>query len=90
MQPSSRHVLVDIEVPADVPLGQTDMQQLVRASAYIELYRELYRRGVIGSGQAAALLGLDRSAFLDLLSAHGVSWLDDTMDVAQEAKNAQP
>jgi predicted HTH domain antitoxin len=86
MQPSSRHVLVDIEVPADVPLGQTDMQQLVRESAYIELYQ----RGVIGSGQAAALLGLDRSAFLDLLSAHGVSWLDDTMDVAQEAKNAQP
>ena len=51
---------------------------------------ELYRLGVIGSGRGAALLGLGRSAFLDLLSAHGVSWWDDTMDAAQEARNAIP
>jgi hypothetical protein len=34
------------------------------------------------------LLDIDRSAFLDLLSAHSVSWWDETMDVAQEARNA--
>lgn len=85
MQPLSNHVLVDIELPTDVSIGQNDMQQIVRESTYIELYR----RGLIGSGQAAALLGRDRSAFLDLLSEYGVSWFDETMDVAQEARNAQ-
>jgi predicted HTH domain antitoxin len=86
MNTSPRRVQVDIEIPPDIVLPQGDMQQLVRESAYIELYR----RGLIGSGYAAAQLDMERSAFLDLLSAHGVSWLDDTMDVVQEAKNAQP
>lgn len=85
-QPADHRILVEVEVPAESTLGQEDARQLVRESFYVELYR----LGIIGSGRAASLLGMDRSAFLDLLSAHGVSWWDDTMDVAQEARNALP
>lgn len=77
---------VELEVPAESALGHEEARQLARESFYVELYR----LGLIGSGRAAALLGMDRSAFLDLLSAHGVSWWDDTMDIAQETRNALP
>lgn len=79
-------ILVELEVPAESALGHDEARRLARESFYVELYR----LGLIGSGRAAALLGMDRSAFLDLLSAHGVSWWDDTMDIAQEARNALP
>ena len=79
-------ILVELEVPAESALGHEDARRLARESFYIELYR----LGVIGSGRAATLLGMDRFAFLDLLSAHGVSWWDETMDVAQDAHNALP
>lgn len=85
-QPSGKRILVEIEVPAESTLGSEEAQRLARESFYIELYR----LGVIGSARAAALLDMDRSAFLDLLSARGVSWWDDTMDAAQEMRNALP
>lgn len=85
-QPADQRILVELEVPSESALGQEEAQQVARESFYIELYR----LGVIGSGRASALLGLDRSTFLDLLSAHGISWWDDSMDVAQEARNAIP
>jgi predicted HTH domain antitoxin len=79
-------IMVELEVPAESALGHDDARQLARESFYVELYR----LGMIGSGRASALLGLDRSTFLDLLSAHGVSWWDETMDVAEDARNALP
>ena len=82
--PTTQHLLVDIDVPTDITLDQASIRQLARESFYLELYR----RGEIGSGRAASLLGMDRSTFLDLLSFHGISWFDDTMDVAREAQNA--
>ena len=85
-EPADRRILVELEVPEESALDQEEAQRVARESFYVELYR----RGLIGSGRAAFLLGIDRSAFLDLLSAHGVSWWDDTMDVAQEARNALP
>ena len=85
-QPTDHRILVELEIPAESTLGQEDARRLARESFYVELYR----LGLIGSGRAAALLGMDRSAFLDLLSKHGVSWWDDTMDIAQEARNALP
>ena len=83
---AEQRILVELEVPAESALGDEEARRVARESFYVELYR----LGVIGSGRAAALLGIDRSAFLDLLSAHGVSWWDDTMNVAQEARNALP
>lgn len=85
-QTAENRILVELEVPAESALGREEAERVARESFYVELYR----RGAIGSGRAAALLSIDRSAFLDLLSAHGVSWLDDTMDIAAEMRNALP
>lgn len=85
-QSADHRILVELKVPGESALGQEEARRVARESFYVELYR----LGVIGSGRGAALLGLDRSAFLDLLSAHGVSWWDDTMDAAQEERNAIP
>jgi predicted HTH domain antitoxin len=87
-QPDStdQRILVELDVPAESALNEEQAQRVARESFYIELYR----LGIIGSGRGAALLGVDRSAFLDLVSARGVSWWDDTMDQAQEARNALP
>ncbi|MGH2487370.1 MAG: UPF0175 family protein [Ktedonobacterales bacterium] len=87
-QPDSadQRIVVELDVPAESALGEEQAQRVARESFYIELYR----LGVIGSGRGAALLGVDRPAFLDLVSARGVSWWDDTMDLAQEASNALP
>ena len=83
---SDQHILVELDVPEESQLGPDEAQQLARESFYIELYR----RGVIGSGRAAVLLNMDRSAILNLLSAHGVSWFDDTMDVEEDMRTAHP
>lgn len=83
---ATHRILLELEVPEESQLRQDEAQQLARESFYVELYR----RGAIGSGRAASLLSMDRSTFLDLLSAHGVSWFDETMDVEQEVRNAQP
>lgn len=85
-QPTDERILVELAVPAESALEADEARRLARESFYVELYR----LGVIGSGRAAALLGMERYAFLDLLSAHGVSWWDDTMDLAQETRNALP
>lgn len=85
-QSEDLHISVDLDVPADSALDRDAAQRVARESFYIELYR----RGDIGSGRAAALLGIDRVAFLDLASERGVSWWDETMDVAQELRNALP
>ena len=85
-QPEDLRISVELDVPAESALDKAEAQRVARESFYIELYR----LGVIGSGRAAALLGIERFAFLDLISARGVSWWDDTMDIAQEAHNALP
>lgn len=85
-QQTNDRVFVELEIPAESALGHEEARRLAQESFYIELYR----LGVIGSGRAATLLGVDRSAFLDLLSAHGVSWWDETIDIAQDVRNALP
>lgn len=84
--PPGERIVVELEIPAESSLDRETALRLARESFYVELYR----RGAIGSGRASALLGVDRSAFLDLLSAHGVSWWDGGLDVAQEERNALP
>jgi predicted HTH domain antitoxin len=77
---------VELAVPTESSLGEEAARRVARESFYVELYR----LGLIGSGRAAALLDLDRSAFLDLLSARRISWWDETMDLAEDARNALP
>lgn len=85
-QAADERILVELEVPAESSLNHEAALRLARESFYVELYR----LGLIGSGRASALLGLDRSAFLDVVSAHGISWWDDSLDVSQEERNALP
>lgn len=57
-------------------LNQTDVQQRVTEWLVLSLFVE----GRISSGRAARLLNISRVAFLDLLRARGISYLDYTPD----------
>lgn len=85
-QAPDERILIELEVPAESSLNREAALRLARESFYVELYR----LGLIGSGRASAPLSMDRSAFLDVVSAHGVSWWDEALDVGQEGRNALP
>lgn len=85
-QPPDERIVVELEVPSESSLDHETALRLARESFYVELYR----LGLIGSGRASVLLGVDRSTFLDVVSAHGVSWWDDSLDAAQEERIALP
>jgi predicted HTH domain antitoxin len=72
-----------IDLPNELvaALNETDVQA-VREAALVKLYD----RGRLSSGKAAELLGISRREFLELLGQHGVSYFDETMDVAAEAR----
>ncbi len=78
---------VEIEYPADLLNDMSDeqVQRLAREAFYVRLYEQ----GKISSGRAGALLGVTRSDFLDLLSAYGISYLDEDADLAEDLRNAQ-
>lgn len=78
---------VEIEYPADLlnDMSGEQVQRLAREAFYVRLYAQ----GKISSGRAGAQLGLSRSDFLDLLSAYGVSYFDESADLAEDLRNAQ-
>lgn len=51
---------------------------------------KLYEQGLLSSDRAARFLGISRWEFLDLLGRYGVSYFDDSSDVAAEVRRAQP
>lgn len=61
-------------------LSQTDVQRRVAEWLVLSLYVE----GRVSSGKAARLLNISRVAFLDLLRARGISYLDYTPDELAE------
>lgn len=48
----------------------------------------LYDLGEISSGQAAAILGIARREFLDLLGAYHVSIFDEDVDLVAELQRS--
>jgi len=82
----TRHV--DVAYPDSLLTNLSEEQ--VRVLAQEALYVRLYDRGLISSGEAATMLNLTRSDFLDLLGAYGVSYFDEHIDFDQEMTNAQP
>ena len=78
---------LQIEYPEEMFLEKTltkaDLEQLAREALLVRLY-EL---GHISSGQAARVLGISRRVFLDLLGQYNVSYFDESMDVAAEARH---
>jgi len=61
-------------------LDKDDVQQRVTEWLVLSLFVE----GRISSGKAARLLNISRMAFLDLLRARGISYLDYTSDELAE------
>lgn len=80
---------VDVEYP-DEALSSGLTEDQIKALAREALYVKLYEQGAISSGRAAQLLGMTRWEFLDLLGRYGVSYLDDSGDLEEEARRAQP
>jgi predicted HTH domain antitoxin len=77
-----------IEYPDDVlnTIDEEQLSELAREAFYVKLYEQ----GLLSSGRAANLLGMPRSEFLDLLGRYGVSFFDESRDLAAEVRNAQP
>jgi predicted HTH domain antitoxin len=80
---------VEVEYPDEV-LAHGMNEEQVKRLAREAVYAKLYEQGVLASGQAAALLGITRWEFLDLLGRYGISYFDDTIDVDEELRRAQP
>ena len=77
---SSFQVTYPIEL---LSLSAQPPEQLERLAREALLVR-LYDLGEISSGQAAAVLGITRREFLDLLGTYHVSVFDDDVDLAAE------
>lgn len=75
-----------IELPDDALDGMSEEQ--AQAVAREALLVKLYDLGVISTGRASEILGISRRAFLDLLGEYGVSLFDESMDLAEELRNA--
>ncbi|MCI0380446.1 MAG: UPF0175 family protein [Gemmataceae bacterium] len=75
---------IQIDCPDDLTASQSP-DALTELAQQAFLVR-LYQLGQVSSGRAAEILRVSRRAFLDLVSAHGVSIFDDDTDVEAEAR----
>ena len=81
---------VEIELPRDLltALEIPESELSRRAQEWVVL--ELFQEGEISAGKAGEILGLSKSRFLDLLSAHGLPYLDASpQDLGREVAAAQ-
>jgi predicted HTH domain antitoxin len=80
---------VEIELPRDLltALDIPESELGRRAKEWVVL--ELFQEGEISAGKAGEILGLSKSSFLDLLTAHGLAYLDaDSRELEREAAAA--
>lgn len=80
---------IEVEYPDEALSSGLDEAQ-IQALAREALYVKLYEQGALSSGRAAALLGITRWDFLDLLGRYGVSYFDDDIDFDEELRHGQP
>jgi predicted HTH domain antitoxin len=80
---------VEVEYPDEALASGMDEEQ-IKALAREALYVRLYEQGALSSGRAAALLGMTRWEFLDLLGRYGVSYFDESADLDEELRRGQP
>ncbi len=69
---------LQIELDADLAAALQQLNQPFERSARALIVLELYRRGVISSGKAAQLLGMERFAFVQCSSSLGIPYFDLT------------
>jgi predicted HTH domain antitoxin len=87
----SKMCTVSVELPERVvrTLGRTtrDASKHLAELAFVELFR----RGEVSSGWAAEQLKISKDDFLELLSEHGVSYIDMSEDeLRQQVEVAMP
>ena len=78
---------IQIDCPDEVTAGQSAAS--LTAMAQQAFLVRLYQLGQVSSGRAAEVLHISRRAFLDLVSAHGVSIFDDDTDIEAEASRGR-
>jgi predicted HTH domain antitoxin len=63
---------IQLNIPDTVTISDIDLVMIVAS--------KLYEDGQISSGQAAALAGLSKRTFIELLGRYGVSVFSNTID----------
>lgn len=76
-----------VTYPAELLALSGQSPERLERVAHEALLVRLYDLSELSSGQAAALLGIDRREFLDLLGAYHVSVFDD-VDLAAELQRS--
>ena len=69
-------VRFEVELPADLVLALNIERSELGRKAREWIVLELFQEGVISAGKAAGILGQSKPAFLQLLDAHGLPYLD--------------
>ena len=63
---------VQLKIPEGIDLTDYDLSMIIAS--------KLYEDGKLSSGQAAAMVGLSKRAFIELLGKYGVSVFGSSMD----------
>ena len=72
---------VELHIPDDVDLKDCDISMIIAS--------RLYEDGKLSSGQAAAIAGLSKRAFIELLGRYGVSvFSTSSSDLDSDIANA--
>jgi Uncharacterised protein family (UPF0175) len=79
---------IEIILPDEMLTGMSFDRVGLSGLAREALLIRLYDLGEISSGKAAALLGISRRAFLDLLDRYGVSAFNAQDDLDADVRNA--
>lgn len=77
---------LSLDLPEDLlaVIGEERARTLAKEALLVRLYD----LGEVSSGKAAALLGISRREFLDLLGRYKVSIFDECADLEQDLRNA--
>jgi predicted DNA-binding protein (UPF0251 family) len=80
---------IEIVLPDEMLKGMSFDPITLSGLAREALLVRLYDLGEVSSGKAAALLGVSRRAFLDLLGQYGISVFDAQSDLDADVRNAR-
>lgn len=71
-------VKFEVELPSELVLALNVKRSELGHRGREWIVLELFQEGVISAGKAAEILGQQKTGFLELLNARGLSYLDST------------
>lgn len=78
---------LELEVPEEVKQIEKEFQMAAQESLLEAAALRLYEKGEISSGYAAAMLGMTRWEFIQLLGKRGIPFIDyDEAEAAREIR----